>query len=57
MSFPVAGTLMIEPTKAKAEIDRFCEAMITIHEKSRRLKKAQSPSRQSVAHALIPPVT
>jgi glycine dehydrogenase len=32
MSFPVAGTLMIEPTESesKAEIDRFCEAMIAI---------------------------
>ena len=32
MSFPVAGTLMIEPTESesKAEIDRFCEAMINI---------------------------
>jgi len=32
MSFPVAGTLMIEPTEseAKAEIDRFCDAMISI---------------------------
>ena len=34
MSFPVAGTLMIEPTESesKAEIDRFCEAMISIAE-------------------------
>ncbi|MFT3685189.1 MAG: aminomethyl-transferring glycine dehydrogenase [Phycisphaerales bacterium] len=32
MSFPVAGTLMIEPTESedKAELDRFCEAMIGI---------------------------
>jgi glycine dehydrogenase len=32
VSFPVAGTLMIEPTESesKAELDRFCEAMITI---------------------------
>ena len=32
VSFPVAGTLMIEPTESesKAEIDRFCEAMISI---------------------------
>jgi glycine dehydrogenase len=32
MSFPVAGTLMIEPTESesKAELDRFCDAMITI---------------------------
>jgi glycine dehydrogenase len=33
MSFPVPGTLMIEPTEseAKVELDRFIEAMITIH--------------------------
>jgi glycine dehydrogenase len=32
MSFPVAGTLMIEPTESEslAEIDRFCEAMLAI---------------------------
>jgi glycine dehydrogenase len=32
MSFPVAGTLMVEPTESEdlAEIDRFCEAMIAI---------------------------
>jgi len=32
VSFPVAGTLMVEPTESedKAEIDRFCEAMINI---------------------------
>ena len=34
VSFPVAGTLMIEPTESesKQEIDRFCEAMISIRE-------------------------
>jgi glycine dehydrogenase len=33
MSWPVAGTLMIEPTEseAKGELDRFCDAMISIH--------------------------
>ena len=33
MSWPVAGTLMVEPTESesKAELDRFCEAMISIH--------------------------
>ncbi len=33
MSWPVAGTLMIEPTESesKAELDRFCEAMACIH--------------------------
>ena len=34
MSFPVAGTLMIEPTESesKAELDRFCDAMIAIRQ-------------------------
>ncbi len=33
LSWPVPGTLMVEPTESesKAELDRFCEAMITIH--------------------------
>jgi len=33
VSFPVAGTMMIEPTESesKVELDRFCEAMISIH--------------------------
>jgi glycine dehydrogenase len=33
MSFPVAGTIMIEPTESedKAELDRFCDAMIAIY--------------------------
>ena len=34
VSFPVAGTIMIEPTESEslAELDRFCEAMLSIHE-------------------------
>ena len=33
MSWPVAGTLMVEPTESetKAELDRFCDAMLAIH--------------------------
>jgi len=33
LSWPVAGTLMVEPTESesKAELDRFCDAMISIH--------------------------
>ena len=33
MSWPVAGTLMIEPTESesKAELDRFCDALLSIH--------------------------
>ncbi|MCB0379580.1 MAG: aminomethyl-transferring glycine dehydrogenase subunit GcvPB, partial [Bdellovibrionales bacterium] len=40
MSWPVAGTLMIEPTESesKEEIDRFCEAMIQIREEIRSIE-------------------
>ena len=36
MSFPVAGTLMVEPTESEdlAELDRFCEAMIAIRQEA-----------------------
>jgi glycine dehydrogenase len=39
MSFPVAGTLMIEPTESEdlAELDRFCNAMIAIREEIARV--------------------
>ena len=39
MSFPVAGTLMIEPTESEdlAELDRFCAAMIAIREEIARV--------------------
>ncbi len=38
MSFPVPGTLMIEPTESesRAELDRFCDAMIAIRQRDRR---------------------
>jgi len=41
MSFPVAGTLMIEPTESesKAELDRFCEAMLCIREEIRAVEQ------------------
>ena len=40
MSFPVPGTLMIEPTESesKGELDRFCEAMIHIREEIRAIE-------------------
>jgi len=40
MSWPVAGTLMIEPTESesKYEIDRFCDAMISIREEIRLIE-------------------
>ncbi|MFN8666414.1 MAG: aminomethyl-transferring glycine dehydrogenase [Gemmatimonadaceae bacterium] len=41
MSFPVAGTMMIEPTESesKAELDRFCDAMIAIREEIAEVEK------------------
>ena len=41
MSFPVAGTLMIEPTESesKQELDRFCDAMIQIRDEIREIEK------------------
>ena len=40
MSFPVPGTLMIEPTESesKEEIDRFCSAMISIHDEIEKIR-------------------
>jgi len=40
MSWPVAGTLMIEPTESetKAELDRFCDAMLGIREEARAIE-------------------
>lgn len=43
MSFPVPGTLMIEPTESegRAELDRFCDAMIAIREEIRAVESGQ----------------
>jgi glycine dehydrogenase len=43
MSFPVPGTLMIEPTESesKRELDRFCEAMIAIREEIRAIEEGR----------------
>ena len=40
VSFPVAGTIMVEPTESesKDELDRFCEAMITIYEEIKEIE-------------------
>ncbi|MDZ7852816.1 MAG: aminomethyl-transferring glycine dehydrogenase [Halomonas sp.] len=46
MSFPVPGTLMIEPTESESryEIDRFCDAMIAIREEIRRVEAGDWPA-------------
>ena len=45
MSFPVAGTLMIEPTESesKDELDRFCDAMIAIRGEIRAVEEGRMP--------------
>jgi glycine dehydrogenase len=52
MSFPVAGTLMIEPTESEslAEIDRFCDAMIAIRGEIDRVASGGWPHDQSPLH-------
>ncbi|MET2826503.1 aminomethyl-transferring glycine dehydrogenase [Mesorhizobium shangrilense] len=45
MSFPVAGTLMVEPTESepKRELDRFCEAMIAIAGEAAKVARGEWP--------------
>jgi glycine dehydrogenase len=46
MSFPVAGTFMVEPTESEsqAELDRFAEAMISIYQEIQNVKSGQWPA-------------
>jgi glycine dehydrogenase len=50
VSFPVAGTLMIEPTESepKEELDRFCEAMIAIREEIREIEQGKADKQNNV---------
>ena len=57
MSFPVAGTLMVEPTESEnlAELDRFCDAMIAIRGRDRQggvggVAGRRQPAGQRPAH-------
>ena len=45
VSFPVAGTLMIEPTESesRAELDRFCQALISIHGEIQDIVEGRQP--------------
>lgn len=45
MSFPVAGTLMVEPTESEdlAELDRFCDALIAIRGEIDKVKNGEWP--------------
>lgn len=52
MSFPVAGTLMVEPTESesKAELDRFIEAMISIREEAAKVESGEWPADNNPLH-------
>ncbi len=50
LSFPVAGTLMIEPTESEdiGELNRFCEAMIAIREEIDEVARGEYPAESNV---------
>ena len=50
VAFPVAGTLMVEPTESesKEELDRFCDAMISIREEIRALENGEGDKHNNV---------
>jgi glycine dehydrogenase len=50
VSFPVAGTLMIEPTESetKEELDRFCDAMISIREEIKEIENGDADKENNV---------
>ncbi|MGE9784168.1 aminomethyl-transferring glycine dehydrogenase [Janibacter sp. CX7] len=52
MSFPVAGTLMVEPTESedKGELDRFCDAMIAIREEIDQVGDVESSVLRNAPH-------
>ena len=52
MSFPVANTLMVEPTESEPleELDRFCEAMLTIRAEIDEVRSGAVSADQSVLH-------
>ncbi|QDH78125.1 aminomethyl-transferring glycine dehydrogenase [Echinicola soli] len=50
VSFPVAGTMMIEPTESesKAELDRFCDALISIRGEIREIEEGKADAENNV---------
>ena len=50
VSFPVAGTLMIEPTESetKSELDKFCDALLSIREEIREIENGQADRENNV---------
>ncbi len=49
MSFPVPGTIMIEPTESedKAELDRFCDALLAIREEIRAIEEQKADTKDN----------
>lgn len=54
LSFPVAGTIMIEPTESenKAELDRFCNALINIYEEIKNITDKTNNILKNAPHTL-----
>ena len=52
VSFPVAGTLMVEPTESesKEELDRFCDAMIAIRAEIREIEGGTADRTENLLH-------
>ena len=52
MSWPVAGTMMIEPTESEplGELDRFCDAMLSIREEITRIERGDWPRNDNPLH-------
>ena len=50
LSFPVAGTIMIEPTESenKAELDRFCDALNSIYEEIKSIENSEADKKDNV---------
>ncbi|HAX79925.1 MAG TPA: glycine dehydrogenase (aminomethyl-transferring), partial [Cyanobacteria bacterium UBA11372] len=50
ISWPVAGTMMVEPTESESleELDRFCEAMIAIRKEIEAIEKGEADARDNV---------
>lgn len=63
VSFPVAGTLMVEPTESesKMELDRFCDALLSIREEIREIEENRADSKDNVLknspHTLVSVLT
>ena len=55
MSFPVPGTLMIEPTESesKKELDRFCNALIAIKKEIEKFSKIEDPKESPLKNSPI----